>query len=123
MESVQKNSTINTCPQHILINQRPFIKNIAKVSKLGDCVPNTISEKNRDDRIFIGTHIISRQRNEPFLKNIIMCNKKWFYYDNIELKRQRIGKGEFWQVIQKGTSQKDMHFVLWHHCSFIHFEF
>ena len=41
------------------------------VSKLGVWVPHLLSEKNKDDWMSIATSLLSRQRNGPFLKNII----------------------------------------------------
>ena len=51
------------------------------MSKLGIWVPHILIEKNKEDCIYF-----SRQRNEPFLKNIIAVDEKWVFYDNVQFK-------------------------------------
>ena len=46
------------------------------MNNLGAWVPHTLSEKNKEDCIFIVTSILLKQRNDPFLKNIITVDEK-----------------------------------------------
>ena len=47
------------------------LKTIRKVSKLDVCLPHTFSETNKEDSISILINRLSRQKNDPFLRNII----------------------------------------------------
>ena len=62
------------------------MKKIEKVSKLGIQVPHALSEKNKEDRIFIVTSLLLRQRNDPFPKNNITSDEKWVFNDNDQYK-------------------------------------
>ena len=70
------------------------LKKIRKVSKLGVLVAYTLSEKKKEDQVSIATNLLSRQRNNPFLKNIIITDGKWVFYDNVQHKSQWIDKDE-----------------------------
>ena len=52
------------------------LKKIGKVSKLGVWIPHSLSEKNKEDYILIATSLLSRLKNDLFLKNIITGEKK-----------------------------------------------
>ena len=52
------------------------LKKIRKVSWLSIWLPYTLSEKNKEDCITVVTSLLSRQRNNLFLKTIITDDKK-----------------------------------------------
>ena len=66
------------------------LKKIGKMSKLGIWIPHTLSEKNKENIISIATSLLSRQRNDQFLKIIISDDEKWVSYDNVQRKTQWI---------------------------------
>ena len=51
------------------------LKKIGKVWKLGIWVPHTLSEKNKEYCVSVVTSLLSRPRNNLFLKNIITSDK------------------------------------------------
>ena len=73
---MQKYLKILTWPHHIPIHNLPLEEKMRKVSKLGVWLPHTLNEKKKKYYIFIVKVLISRQRNEPFIKNIIKGDKK-----------------------------------------------
>ena len=58
----------------------------------------TFSEKNKEDHRFTTTSLLSRQKYDLFLKNIITGDKKWLFYDNAQYKKQCIDKDESLQT-------------------------
>ena len=54
---------------------------IGKMSKFVAWFPYTLREKSKRDYIFIATSLLSRLRNDLFLKNI--GDKKRVFYDNV----------------------------------------
>ena len=42
----------------------------------------------------MATSLLSRQSNDPFLKNIITDDGKWIFYDDVQRKKQWIDKDE-----------------------------
>ena len=56
----------------------PLKKNKGKVCKIGVSFPHNLCV-HTEDRIFIETRLFLRQRNYPFLRNIIMENKKLIF--------------------------------------------
>ena len=64
------------------------------MSKLGVRVPQTPSEPLKENLISIALIFLSRQRNGPFLKNIITVEEKQVFYGNVQRKNQWIDKDE-----------------------------
>ena len=71
-----------------------------KGNKLGVCVPHTLNEKNKDRKSIV-TSLLSKQRNDSFLKIIITGDKKWVFYDDVQHKKQWVDKDEFSQPTPK----------------------
>ena len=94
-QAINKNTSQFTIYHHLKKNK------IGKVKKLGILVLHTLSAKNKEDHIYIATSLLSRQRNDPFLKNIITGDKEWVFYDNVQCKRQWIDNDESLQPIPK----------------------
>ena len=98
---------------------------IGKVSKPRLLVPHTPSEKDKEDHISIATSVLSKQRNDPFFKNIMVGDEKSVFYENAQCKRQWTDKNESLQPTTKaelpGTTV--MLCVWWNYCGIIHFEF
>ena len=96
---------------------------IGKMSKPGIWLPSTLSEKYREDRISVVTSLFLRQRNYPFLKNIITGHGKRVFYDNVQCKW--IGRDESQQPIQKVElyGRKVILCVWQDNSGIIHFEF
>ena len=69
------------------------LKKTGKVSKLGIWVPHTLSETNKEDHISIVT-ILLRQRNDPFLKNIITDDKNGLFMTMFNAKKLWIDEDE-----------------------------
>ena len=55
------------------------LEKMGKVCKLGVWVPHNLSE-HKATRMTIATSLLSRENNEPFLKNIITGDEKWITY-------------------------------------------
>ena len=70
------------------------MKKIGKAKKLDTWLPHVLCEKNKEDHNSIVINFISRQKNDPFLKNIITGDENWVIYDNIQCKRQWVNKNE-----------------------------
>ena len=64
---------------------------MGKVSKLGICFLYILNEKIKEDCISIATSILSRERNDLFLKTIIISDEKWVFYEYVH----KIDKDEF----------------------------
>ena len=58
-------------------------------------------EKNKENCICIMASLLSRQRNDPFLMNIITSDEKWVFYDNVQCKKQWIDKNIYPQTTPK----------------------
>ena len=95
------------------------------MSKLSLWLPHTFSEKKKEDRISTVKSLLSRQRNDPFLKNIITSDEKWVFYDNVQHKEQWIDKDESQQPTPKAElhGRKIMLCVKWDHSGIINLEF
>ena len=63
------------------------MKRVEKNSKLGVRVPHNLGKTIKKDPLCKLRSILSRQRNEQYLKNIITGDEKWVVYDNVHLKR------------------------------------
>ena len=102
-----------------------YLKKIGKVRKLGIWLLHTSSEKNKEDCISIGTSLLSKLRNDLFLKNIITGDEEYIFYDNVQCKRHWIDKDESLQPTLKPElyERKVMLCVWWDHCGIIKFEF
>ena len=70
------------------------LKKIGKMKKMDVCLLYTLSEKNKEDHIFMVINLFLSQRNDPFLKNIISGEEKWVFYDNLHRKRQWFNNDE-----------------------------
>ena len=81
------------------------LKKIGNVSKLGVWLPHPLSKKNKEDRISIATSHLLRQRNDPFLKEIISGDEKWVLNDNVQYEKQWIDKDESRQP----TPESELH--------------
>ncbi|OPJ69261.1 hypothetical protein AV530_012358 [Patagioenas fasciata monilis] len=57
------------------------LKQIGKVKKLDRCVPNELTEKKKS-HFEVSSSLILCNNNEPFLEQIVMCDKKWISYYN-----------------------------------------
>ena len=57
------------------------------VNCLDVCIPHKLSENNLPDRISSCDSLLKHNENVLFLKPIVMGNKKWILYNNVEWKR------------------------------------
>ena len=62
------------------------------MSKLGVWLSHTLSKKNKEDCISVSKSLLSKQRNDAFLENIITGDEKWMFYDNDQCEKQWIVK-------------------------------
>ena len=83
IQYVQKYSRISTWPQQIPIQYLLLLKKEWKSE-----------QAYWDEYISIATSLLSRQRNDPFLKNITTGDEKWIFYVNFQCKRQWIDEYE-----------------------------
>ena len=81
------------------------LKKIRKASKLEVWFPYTLNEKNKEDCISIVTSLLSRQRNDLFIKNIITVDEKRVLHYNIQCQRLWRDKDESLQP----TSKVELH--------------
>ena len=97
-------------PQHIPIHNLLPLKKDWKSERAGHLGSPTFSEKNKEDCVSIVTSLLSKQRNDPFLKNIITDDEKWAFYVEILLKRQLIEVNESLQpsLPQRRSFMKEM---------------
>ena len=60
---------------------------------------------NEEDRISIEISLLSRQKNGPFIKDIITDDKKWVFYDKVQYKRGDIStlNGSSLKLVDKFT--------------------
>ena len=70
MQSMQKFSRKSNWPHYIPIHNLPPLEKDKKSEQAGIGLPHTLSEKNKEDCIPLPTNL-SRQKNYPFLKNVI----------------------------------------------------
>ena len=61
------------------------LKKIEKVSKLYVWIPHNLTMKNKD-HMSIEINLLLKQRNDPFLKNIITSDKKRSFMKMINIK-------------------------------------
>ena len=59
-----------------------YLKQTRKVKKLGKSVPYELTKKKKKNHHFEVSSLILHNNNEPFLNQIMMCNKKWILYDS-----------------------------------------
>ena len=72
------------------------------MSKPNVWLPHTLTEQNKEDRISAVTSLLSRKKNEPFLKNMITgYDEKWVLDDNVQRKRYWTEKNESPQSFPK----------------------
>ena len=96
MNSAQKFFRINAWPD-TYPNPHPdaTLKWLEKMSKPGFWLPHSLCKKmTKGDCISIATNSFSRQRNDPFLKNIITGNQKRVFYNSVQRNRKYIDEGE-----------------------------
>ena len=108
-----------TWSQHIPIHNLLLLEKDRKGIKQGIWFPHTHSEKNKEGCI----SIVTRQRNDLFLKNIITGDEEWLFYGNVLWKRWWFDKDESPQPIPNTElhGRKFILFLRLDHCSFIHF--
>ena len=59
------------------------LKQTRKVKKLGKWVPYKLTKNFfKNHRFEVSSLILKHNNNEPFLNQIMMCDKKWILYDN-----------------------------------------
>jgi hypothetical protein len=56
--------------------------------KCGRLLPHQLFTDNLAQRASIGASMLFRQRNQPFLEQIITGGEKWVYYANVHRRRQ-----------------------------------
>ncbi|OPJ82540.1 hypothetical protein AV530_012183 [Patagioenas fasciata monilis] len=69
-EKLLKNSNVN-CSMAIW-----HLKLIGKTKKLDDWVPHELTENQRNNHFAVSLSLILKSNNEPFLDQIVMCDKK-----------------------------------------------
>ena len=94
-----------------------------KLSEWSVWVLHDFIENNKEDRISIATSLLSRQRNNSFLKNIITVDEIWDFNDNAK------GSGLTLKNLLNLPQRFELHGkkVMLHvwsdHCDIIYFEF
>ena len=63
-----------------IISHSTVCRHFKKISKLGVWVPYTLSRKNKEDPISIDPSLYSRQRNDSYIKNIIIGKENCFLW-------------------------------------------
>lgn len=63
------------------------IKALGYIQKFAKWIPHDLSEKNRINRVDVCSALLVRQRNEPFLDQLITGDEKWIMYSNVIRKR------------------------------------
>jgi len=77
-------------------------------------VPHDLMEKNLMDRISICDSLYKRNKETPFLKQVVTGDKKWIIYNNIERKRSWGKRNEPPLVIPKaGLHPKKVMLCVW----------
>ncbi len=63
------------------------IKELGFASKLNVCVPRSLTEANRLNRVDICDNLKIRNKKTPFLKNLITGDEKWIVCNHVTQKR------------------------------------
>ena len=63
-----------------------FVK-LDYINRFDVWVPHDLTEKNLMDRISICDSLYKRNKETPFLKQVVTGNEKWIIYNNVERKR------------------------------------
>ena len=50
-------------------------------------LPFPLSEKNKENRLSIETSLLSKKKNNPLFKDIIIGDEKWVLYNNFQRKK------------------------------------
>lgn len=64
-----------------------YLHQLGYVSRFDVWLPHELSEKNLLDRISVCDSLLKRNKNLPFLKQIVTGDEKWILYNNLERKR------------------------------------
>ena len=65
---------------HTLISN--LLSEIGKMKKLDKWVPHELSNNQKKHYYKVSFLLLLRNKNNPFLNQIVTCNKKWVLYDN-----------------------------------------
>ena len=74
---------------------------------MGEYVPHTLNEKNKEDHTYITTLFLLRLRNNQFLKNIITGEKNECFITMINVKGYGFGGTRSVMVIVVGNGHDD----------------
>ncbi|CAK9826066.1 Histone-lysine N-methyltransferase SETMAR [Anthophora retusa] len=67
---------------------------IGKVKKLDKWIPHELTDAQKERRLDACLSLLSRNKAEPFLKQIVTCDEKWIMYDNRKRSSQWLDKDE-----------------------------
>uniref|UniRef100_A0A0K0FE18 Histone-lysine N-methyltransferase SETMAR (inferred by orthology to a human protein) n=1 Tax=Strongyloides venezuelensis TaxID=75913 RepID=A0A0K0FE18_STRVS len=88
-------------------------------------VPNELTEKQKNSRLEICSSLLLRNKNDPFLDRIVICDEKWILYDSRKRAGQWLDKDEAPKQFSKPqiTPKKVLVTVWWSSEGLVHYEF
>ena len=85
--AVTKGLMYNVSKQTILTR----LAQIGKVKKLDKWIPHELTDAQKEPRLDACLSLLSRNKAEPFLNQIVTCDEKWIMYDNRKRSSQWLG--------------------------------
>uniref|UniRef100_A0A0K0F2C9 Histone-lysine N-methyltransferase SETMAR (inferred by orthology to a human protein) n=1 Tax=Strongyloides venezuelensis TaxID=75913 RepID=A0A0K0F2C9_STRVS len=70
------------------------LKQIGKTKKLDQWIPHEVTEKQKNSRLEICSSLLLRNKNDPFLDRIVICDEKWILYNSRKRAGQWLDKDE-----------------------------
>lgn len=67
---------------------------MGKIQKEGKWVPHELTEENKNRRVDICLHLLSRYKNKDYLHLIITGDEKWILYDNPKQRKSWVDPGQ-----------------------------
>ncbi|KAG5307686.1 SETMR methyltransferase, partial [Acromyrmex insinuator] len=66
------------------VDHTTILRHLSEISKkkMDKWVPHELTKRNKLDRLYVCSSLLTRFHREPFFDRIITCDEKWVLYDN-----------------------------------------
>lgn len=99
------------------------LKKLGMVWKKAGWVPHELSDHNKAERVRIFTDLLQRNKEAPFLKNLVTGDESWILFHNVKRKKVCVSPGVTPKGIPKNIHcKKAMWCVWWDRRGIIHWE-